>query len=211
MFINNYFNTTIWSQQKIEFLKSLNKFSNSYIKSAKNISEVKKHIKKYGDFGKNYISTPLLQDNNFRDFKNYVGQKSWEYLNHQGYDMSQYEIMFNNLTVQEFSKKGGNNYLTHAAKNQHVSGFYFLKCSDKTPSLIFNDPRPSARITKLIMKDHNKIYNGSDLINFTFTPGNLIIFPSFLEHTFSVDYGLEPFRFIHWTVQAIPNLMNDDI
>ena len=33
----------------------------------------------------------------------------------------------------------------------------------------------------------------------------------FLEHTFSVDYGLEPFRFIHWTVQAIPNLMNDDI
>ena len=188
MFINNYFNTTIWSQQKIEFLKSLNKFSNSYIKSAKNISEVKKHIKKYGDFGKNYISTPLLQDNNFRDFKNYVGQKSWEYLNHQGYDMSQYEIMFNNLTVQEFSKKGGNNYLTHAA-----------------------NPRPSARITKLIMKDHNKIYNGSDLINFTFTPGNLIIFPSFLEHTFSVDYGLEPFRFIHWTVQAIPNLMNDDI
>ena len=35
MYINNYFNTTIWSEQKPEFVKSLNKASNKYIKDAR--------------------------------------------------------------------------------------------------------------------------------------------------------------------------------
>ena len=39
MYINNYFNTTIWSEQKPEFVKSLNKASNKYIKEAKNKRE----------------------------------------------------------------------------------------------------------------------------------------------------------------------------
>ena len=35
MFINNYFNTAIWSEQKPEFVKSLNKASNKYVKEAR--------------------------------------------------------------------------------------------------------------------------------------------------------------------------------
>ena len=92
MYINNYFNTTIWSEQKPEFVKSLNKASNKYIKEAK--SREKKYIKEYGDFGRSFHSTPLTMDNDFLDFRNYIGQKSWEYLDHQGYDMSQYTTMF---------------------------------------------------------------------------------------------------------------------
>ena len=45
MFINNYFNTTIWSEQKPDFVKSLNKASNKYIKAARNFPEAKAHIK----------------------------------------------------------------------------------------------------------------------------------------------------------------------
>ena len=58
MYINNYFNTTIWSEQKPEFVKSLNKASNKYIKESKKVRE-KKYIKKYGDFGRSYHSTPI--------------------------------------------------------------------------------------------------------------------------------------------------------
>ena len=58
MYINNYFNTTIWSEQKPEFVKSLNKASNKYIKEARSKRE-KAHIKKYGDFGRSHHSTPL--------------------------------------------------------------------------------------------------------------------------------------------------------
>tara|TARA_R110000772_G_scaffold20880_2_gene57852 strand:+ start:96 stop:272 length:177 start_codon:yes stop_codon:yes gene_type:complete len=41
MYINNYFNTTIWSEQKPEFIKSLTKTTNKYVKAAKNFPEAK--------------------------------------------------------------------------------------------------------------------------------------------------------------------------
>ena len=43
MYIDNYFNTTIWSEQKPEFVKSLNKASNKYIADARKRN--KEHIK----------------------------------------------------------------------------------------------------------------------------------------------------------------------
>ena len=94
MYINEYFKTPIWSEQKPEFVKSLNKASDKY-------------IKQYGDFGTSYHSTPLTKDNDFLDLRNYIGQKSWEFLDHHGYAMQQYQTLFSEMWVQEFSKKEG--------------------------------------------------------------------------------------------------------
>ena len=52
MFINSYFPTVIWSEEKPEFVKSLNKVSNKYIQEARKTR--KNYIKKYGDFGRSY-------------------------------------------------------------------------------------------------------------------------------------------------------------
>ena len=209
MYINNYFNTAIWSEQKLEFLKSLTKATNKYVNQAR--KKNKEHIKKFGDFGTSHYSTPLINDNNFLDFKNYIGQKSWEYLDHQGYDMNLYTTIFSEMWVQEFAKKGGGHHSAHVHWNQHVSGFYFLKCSDKTSYPIFHEPRTGARTTKLKLKNINCVMGGSELINFKPTPGTLIIFPGFLEHEFSLDFGIEPFRFIHWNIQAVPKEMDKDV
>ena len=38
MFINSYFPTVIWSEEKPEFVKSLNKASNKYITDARKFS-----------------------------------------------------------------------------------------------------------------------------------------------------------------------------
>jgi len=206
---NNYFNTAIWTEQKPEFITSLNNASNKYIKEAKKRN--KDHIKKYGDFFASHHSTPLTHDNDFLDFRNYIGEKSWEYLDNQGYDMSQYTTMFSELWVQEFSKKGGGHHSAHIHWNQHVSGFYFLKCSDKTSYPIFHEPRTGARTTKLKMKDDKGVWGGTELIHFRPKPGTLIIFPGYLEHEFAVDYGIEPFRFIHWNLQAVPKEMAKDV
>ena len=211
MFIYNYFNTTIWSEQKPEFSKSLTKATNKYIKAARNFPEAKKHIKEFGDFGRSYHSTPLTVDNDFRDFRDYIGQKSWEYLDHQGFDMQQYQTMFSELWVQEFAKKGGGHHSAHVHWNQHVSGFYFLKAGEKTSLPVFHEPRTGARSTKLKMKDQKGVLAGSELIHFKPTPGTLIIFPGYLEHEFSVDFGIEPFRFIHWNIQAVPKEMAKDV
>ena len=209
MYISNYFNTAIWSEQKPEFVKSLNKASNKYVKEARNRN--KEHIKKYGDFGLSHHSTPLTMDNNFLDFRNYVGQKSWEFLDWCGFDMQQYTTMFSELWVQEFAKNGGGHHSAHIHWNQHVSGFYFLKCSDKTSYPIFHEPRTGARATKLKMKPGNGVFHGTELVHFKPKPGTLIIFPGYLEHEYAVDFGVEPFRFIHWNIQAVPKEMAKDV
>jgi uncharacterized protein (TIGR02466 family) len=209
MQITEYFKTPIWIEDKPEFVKSLNKASNQYIKDAK--KREKEFIKKHGDFGRSYHSTPLTMDNNFLDFRNYVGQKSWEFLDWQGFDMQQYTTMFSELWVQEFAKKGGGHHSAHIHWNQHVSGFYFLKCSDKTSYPIFHEPRTGARATKLKMKPGNGVFHGTELVHFKPKPGTLIIFPGFLEHEYAVDFGIEPFRFIHWNIQAVPKEMAKDV
>jgi hypothetical protein len=197
MQIVEYFKTPIWIEDKPEFVKSLNIASNQYIKDAK--KREKDYIKKHGDFGRSYHSTPLTMDNKFLDFRNYIGQKSWEFLDWQGFDMQQYTTMFSELWVQEFAKKGGGHHSAHIHWNQHVSGFYFLKCSDKT------------RATKLKMKPGNGIFHGTELVHFKPKPGTLIIFPGYMEHEYAVDFGVEPFRFIHWNIQAVPKEMAKDV
>ncbi len=208
MYINNYFPTTIWSESKPEFVKSLNKASDKFIKEAKKRN--KDHIKKYGDFGTSYHSPPITLDNDFLDLRSYVGQKSWDFLDWCGFDMSKYQTMFHEMWVQEFAKKGGGHHSAHIHWNQHVSGFYFLKASDRTSMPVFHEPRTGARATKLLTKSKD-LSHGSELVHVKVQPGTLIIFPGYLEHEFSVDHGKDPFRFIHWNITAIPKEMAKDV
>ena len=211
MYINNYFSTPIWFEEKPEFVKSLNKASDKYIKASKKMPESKKYLKDFGDFGRSWHSTPLTQDNDFLDLRNYIGQKSWEFLDHSGFDMQQYQTMFSEMWVQEFSKKGGGHHSAHVHWNQHVSGFYFLKVNEKTSYPIFHEPRTGARATKLKMKNQKGIWPGTELVNFRPKPGTLIIFPGYLEHEYAVDHGKAPFRFIHWNITAIPKEMAKNV
>jgi uncharacterized protein (TIGR02466 family) len=206
-----HFKTPIWTEHKPEFVKSLNKASDKYIKKSKNRPESKKYIKQFGDFGVSWHSTPLLTDNDFIDLRNYIGQKSWEFLNYMGFDMEQYKTIFSEMWVQEFAKKGGGHHSAHIHSNQHVSGFYFLKCGPNTSMPVFHDPRVGLRTTKLNTRPQpNSIFLGTELVHFKPQPGTLLIFPAYLEHEFAVDHGKEPFRFIHWNITAIPSGMAKD-
>ena len=202
MQILEYFKTPIWIEEKPEFIKSLNKASNEYIKAAK--KREKEYIKKHCDLGRSYHSTPLTMDNRFLDFRNYIGQKSWEFLDWCGFDMQQYQTMFSELWVQEFAKKGGGHHTLHTHWNGHMSGFYFLKASEKTPMPMFEDPRPGNIMNLLPEKNKTDITYATSQIHYKVKPGRMIFFPSYMPHQYSVDMGYEPFRFIHWNCQAIP-------
>ena len=194
-----YFKTAVWTESKIEFLKSLNKASDPYIKDA---------IKKdKNTFGISHHSTTLLNDTKFKDFHDYVGQKCWEYLDTQGFDMSQYELFFQESWVQQFSKKGGGHHSAKVNWNTHVNALYFLKCSSDSSYPIFHDPRVGSRATKLRMKQDNILYNEVELINFKPKPGDLIIFPGYLEHEFSLDKSKKDFRYIHTCMTGILKTM----
>ena len=140
-----------------------------------------------------------------------IEKRSLEILDHIGYDLKNYRLDWTEFWVQEFSKKGGGHHEGHIHYNNHISGFYFLKCSDKTSYPIFHEPRTGARSTKLKLKNNKGIFHGTELVHFKVQPGTLIIFPGYLEHEYAVDYGIEPFRFIHWNIQAVPKEMAKDV
>ena len=58
--------------------------------------------------------------------------------------------------------------------------------------------------TGLPLKNQNEVTYGSPEIHYNVGPGTMMFFPSYMPHMYSVDIGYEPFRFIHWNVQAIP-------
>ena len=204
MIKKEFFKTPIWVENKKEFLTSLTKATNKYIKEAKQTKQSKEYIKHYGDFGNSYPSTSLTLENDFIDFRKYIGMKSSEFLDFQGFDVSSYALVLNELWVQEFSKKGGGHHSAHIHYNQHVSGFYFLKCSENTSFPVFYDPRTGARATKLKLKIGPNIDYADEKMHYRPTPGDLVIFPGYLEHEFVVDHGIDPFRLIHFNIQAVP-------
>ena len=212
---NWYFSTPVYTIEKPEWVSSAIKATDKYIKeSQKRLQpEIKERKKILGnkdylkvkDHGVSYHSTPLNGDPNLKELEEYVGATAWNLLDEWGYDMSLYTIFYTEFWVQEFAKQGGGHHSTHVHWDNHISGFYFLKCNDKTSYPIFHDPRSGAMMTKLPHKDKSKMSHMLDQVYYKPRPGTLIFFPGYVPHEFAVDMGVEPFRFIHFNLQAVRN------
>lgn len=207
---SSFFSNCVYVEEDNFWLNYLNKLSDPYINKA--VENNKKLFFDNKDFGLVHHSGPLMNDINFLDFIKFISKKSYSILDEQGYDLKDYSLTLTELWVQEFSKEGGGYHSIHTHWNGHVSGFYFLKCSDKTSFPVFHDPRPGKMMIQLPEKDKTKITDASEKIPFIPKPGTFIFFNSYLGHEFVVDHGVEPFRFIHFNIQAIPKqLINNDI
>ena len=190
-------------------MKDLNKASNKYIEAAKKnlkktTNERNKKFGDKGDMGNVFHSTPLVGDPKFLLLQNYIGATAHNLLEEMGFDMAGHQVFITEMWVQEFAKDGGGHHTLHTHWNGHISGFYFLKASEKTSRPLFEDPRAGNLMNLLPQKDMTKITYASHQVNYEVKPGRLIFFPSYLPHQYIVDLGYEPFRFIHWNCQAIP-------
>jgi len=204
-----HFSTPIYSSFDNQFVDPLNKISDKLIyqsekRNAKALKDREKGIgKKIGDHGFSYHSESLVKDKYFEKFRTHIGELSVAILDSQGYDLKDHLLFFKELWVQQFANNGGGHHNTHVHFNSHLSGFYFLKASDKTPSPIFHDPRIGKDMIQLPRKNENSLDLSSDMVHFGVKPGSLIIFPSYLPHEFDIDHGVDSFRFIHFNLQAI--------
>ena len=206
---DDLFKCPIWFAKEPGFVDNLNKASDSYIKESKKIlkKDIDKRNKKFGnkgDMGHVFHSTSLINDSNFKELQDYVGATSHNLLVEMGYDMTDYAITMTEMWVQEFAEKGGGHHTLHTHWNGHISGFYFLKASEKTSLPLFEDPRPGNLMNSLPEKDKSQVTYASTAINYKVEPGSMIFFPSYMPHQYIVDMGYDPFRFIHWNCQAIP-------
>ena len=207
--VEEYFKCPIWFADVPEFVKDLNKASDKYIEaSKKNLKEtIDKRNKEFGDkgdMGHVFHSTTLIGDPNFLQLQNYIGASSHNLLGEMGFDLTNYQVFTTEFWVQEFAKKGGGHHTLHTHWNGHISGFYFLKASEKTSMPLFEDPRAGNVMNLLPEKDKLKITHASSQIHYKVKPGRMIFFPSYMPHQYIVDMGYEPFRFIHFNCQAIP-------
>jgi len=203
------FKCPIWFTDAPQFVEDLNKASDSYIETAKNnlkkdIAKRNKTLGDKGDMGHVFHSTPLVGDPKFLPLQNYIGATAHNLLGEMGFDLTNFQLFTTELWVQEFAKNGGGHHTLHTHWNGHISGFYFLKASEKTSRPIFEDPRGGNMMNLLPQKDPTKVSYASHQINYDIKPGRMIFFPSYLPHMYAVDMGYEPFRFIHWNCQAIP-------
>ena len=194
------------------FLKTLDKACDKYIKEAVQIAQdnldkrYEKFGKEVGDKGSAYHSTnELINYVQFQTFNRFVLKTADNILDSQGFDLTNHTLRYTEMWVQEFTRAGGGHHDTHIHWNNHISGFYFLKCSDKTAQPIFHDPRPGKMMIQLPEKEDDKITYASSKMVLKPKPGSLIMFNSFLPHQFPFDLGTEPFRFIHFNIQALPN------
>ena len=210
-----YFATPVYSIMKPEWLESAIKSTDRFIDDAykREKSKLKERKKFLGnkdylkvkDHGMSYHSTPLNGVPGLKELENYIGQTSINLMEEWGYDMEKYTTFFTEFWVQEFSKNGGGHHSTHVHWDNHISGFYFLKCSDKTSFPVMHDPRAGAMMTKLPQKDETKITPMIDKLHYKPKPGMLVFFPSYVPHEFAVDDGVDDFRFIHFNLQAVRN------
>ncbi len=93
-----------------------------------------------------------------------------------GFDLKDYQVFMTEMWVQDFAKKGGGTQITHSHWNGHISGFYFLKCSEATPRPVFADPRPGCLMNLLPEKDRTKVTYASNQINYEVKPGTIVFF-----------------------------------
>jgi uncharacterized protein (TIGR02466 family) len=204
-----YFACPIWYADQKKYVDSLNKASDPYIQKSKKIlkpaiDERNKKFGNKGDMGHVFHSTSLIGDPKFLELQNYVGATSHNLLVEMGFDLTNYQVFITEMWVQEFSHKGGGHHTLHTHWNGHMSGFYFLKASEKTSMPLFEDPRAGNVMNLLPELDKSKVTYATSQIHYKVKPGRMIFFPSYMPHQYIVDMGYEPFRFIHWNCQAIP-------
>ena len=161
LFREDYFKCPIWFADAPEFEKKLNDASDKYIEASKKnlkpaIDKRNKEFGDKGDMGHVFHSTSLIGDPDFLELQNYIGATAHNLLIEMGFDMSGHQLFTTEMWVQEFAKKGGGHHTLHTHWNGHISGFYFLKASEKTSLPLFEDPRAGNVMNLLPELDKSK-------------------------------------------------------
>ena len=158
------------------------------------------------DHGMSYHSgAEMYKDERFSNFELLIRNTARNILENQGFDLFDYSIDYTEMWIQKFAYEGGGHQDTHVHWDNHISGFYFGECSDRTSRPIFHDPRPGRMMLNLPIKDHTKLFPAMERQIVSVKPGTMLLFNSWLPHQFSVDNGIDPFRFIHFNLQARMN------
>ncbi len=135
------FDTILYKAEVPEYLKNKDFMSVCDEHTDQAISNAKKLIdernKKFKidikDHGMSYHSgAEMYKDERFHDFELLIRNTARNILENQGFDLSNYSIDYTEMWIQKFAYEGGGHQDTHVHWDNHISGFYFVECSERT-------------------------------------------------------------------------------
>lgn len=145
------------------------------------------------------IMTSNLMDERLHYFLSFINQSSWNILDSQGYDVTNFETYAREVWGQQHHKFSSMEYHYHTGSV--LSGFYILSAPDKSSQIVFHDPRTHRQFDmSLPFKPTNEITLASNMVYYEPKEGDLFITNSWLPHSFTRNQNTEPFKFIHFNV-----------
>lgn len=189
---STYFCSHVYTIEKLDFLPLMSEIAENFLR----VSREKNPI--------NEIYPVIMTENLFTDsraesFFSYVGNTAWNILNSEGYNMSNFSLVFSEGWVQEHHKHSLMESHVHGRGSQ-ISGFYFLEAPENCSRVLIHDPRPGK--VQINLPEANKIdaTDASIMINFIPKPGMLMFLPSWMPHSFGRHASDKPLKFIHFNL-----------
>lgn len=134
----------------------------------------------YGERSKNSY---ILDEPEAIDLKSYILDLTSQYGKLLGYDYESYR--FGQSWVSY--KHPGQHHTMHSHPNSLISGvFYFGEPTDKTPAIKFHKLEGGFNVSYLspkLVKDKRELKYSQKEFSIEFTPGLLLLFPSYLHHS----------------------------
>jgi uncharacterized protein (TIGR02466 family) len=134
----------------------------------------------YGERSKNSY---ILDEPESKDLKNYILGLVNQYGKMLGYEYDSYR--FGQSWVSY--KHPGQHHTMHSHPNSLISGvFYFGEPTDKTPAIKFHKLEGGFNVSYLspkFVKDKRELKYAQKEFSIEFTPGLLLLFPSYLHHS----------------------------
>ena len=169
-------NTDVWGKKKLAYAIDKQKYGTyilcqyslggEYIKELSQEFELNPNILRY--LITKIENSDIKEGSNqleIKEYRDYIGNKSWEFLDWMGYDLKNHTLVFTGLWVQQFPKDGGGYLNAHIHPNNHVSGFFYLKVDKDSSFPVFHDPRPAALSSALPQKNEETITYASESVH----------------------------------------------
>lgn len=197
------FPSFVYTIQNYDFLYSVNQVSEETLSVERNKQDL-------NSIYPVLMSGNYSNDSRIENFSKFITNTSHEILDRQGYNMSNFSMVFTEMWTQEHHKMSGMEQHIHGFGSQ-ISGLYFLEVPEQSSHLIFYDPRPGKVQINLPEKDIHSASIASQMINFKPEQGLMILFNSWLPHSFSRHVSDTPIKFVHFNLSVMFNNSNSDV
>jgi hypothetical protein len=193
--IDNHFSSSVYRVHKPEFLDIVRPVFNDFL-------EISKREQDPNPVYPGIMTGLISEDERATPFVQYVSNISWDVLDRQGYDMSNFYTNAMEMWGQHHPYRSSMENHIHGSSTQLV-GFYFLDTPSESSSLSIHDPRAVKVYASLPVKESNKCLSSYNIITYSPEPGDLIFTNSWLAHSFTRNVSQTPYNFIHINVSVV--------